>query len=174
MTMQEMRTDLAAWLTTLLQAHDTDFVIDTTERKELELNSDRKSRIGVMGDPSKYCYIKDMGQATTGEGAFDAAGNVDCFIGQRFRVQLFYEKDYDTSQESFESIVYDDRAATIPGILDSIRADRSRIVSGEEYTVGREREDAFLSIQRGTWDFGAMGGQPELYHYLEFEVYLIS
>jgi len=175
MTMTEMRSDFASLLTTLLQAHDVDFIIDTTERKELEQNTDRLSRIAVMGDPSKYCYISDLGQATIGSTeTLDASGNVDCFIGQRFRVQLFYQKDYDTSQTSFETIVYADRDANIPGILDSIRSARSRTVSGEEYMIGLHGQDAFVTVQRGTWDFGALGGQPELYHYLEFETILIS
>ncbi|MDB4726329.1 hypothetical protein OAF54_02740 [bacterium] len=176
MIMQEMRTDLAAWLTSLLQAHDADFRVGTKEQKALEQNQSRKERIKVMGNPSKYCHILDMGQASLPQqdGSHDAAGNIDCFIGQAFNVKLFYEKDYINSQDIFETIVYGDRNESIPGVLDSIRESRSRIVSGEEYSIGLPGRDAFASISRGTWDFGVQGGKPELYHIVEFEVILIS
>lgn len=174
MTMVEMRASLKTILEGLLQAHDSDYIVDITERKELEQNMDRLSRVSIMGDPAKYCAIFDLGQVSILGSSFDAAGNTDCFIGQRFRVQLFYEKDYNGSQTTFETIVYADRDAATPGILDSIRETRNRTVSGESYMIGLPGNDAFALINRGTWDFGALGGQPELYHYLELELILIS
>ena len=175
MTMQEMRSDFATYLESLLDVHDSDYTVDTTERRELELNVDRKSRIAVMGDPAKYAYITDLGQAVVGQDtAFDASGDINCYIGQRFRVQIYHEKNYTTSQAAFEAMIYNDRDDASPGVLDSMRAGRSRTVSDEEYFIGVPQQDAFISVTRGIWDFGALGGQPELYHYLEFEVYLIS
>lgn len=174
MTMVEMRADLKTILEGLLTAHDADYIVDITERKELEQNVDRKSRVKIMGDPAKYCTIVDIGQASILLDSFDAAGNVDCYIGQRFRVQLFYEKDYSTSQSTFESIVYNARDAATPGILDSLRETRQRTVSGESYMIGIPGSDAFVNVVRDSWDFGALGGKPELYHYLKFEVILIS
>lgn len=174
MTMVTIRAAFKTLLEGLLQAHDADYIVDTTERKALEQGVDRKSRVAVMGDPAKYCYIQDIGQETILTGGLDAAGNADCFIGYRFKVQLFYEKDYSASQSAFETIVYAARDAATPGLLDSIRAARTQTVSGEEYFIGRPGEDAFTNVLRGTWDFGALGGKPELYHYLELETILIS
>ncbi len=179
LTMMQKRTDFASFLTTILQAHDAEFTIDTTERRELEQNVDRKSRLKITaagdsdGKAEKYCLIRDTGQIAVINEGMDSEGNVDCFIGHRFRVQIFYEKNYTTSQAAFETIVYADRSASPAGLLDSIRAARTRTVSGEVYEIGLITGDAFESVQRGLWDFGANGGKPELVHYLEFEVILI-
>ena len=183
LTMMQKRADFASLMESLLQAHDAEFTVDTTEREELELGLDRKSRLKVTAanvadadNPvDKYCYIRDIGQeAINGDNSLDAAGNVDCYIGHRFDVQIFYVKDYDDdSQTTFETIIYADRAAATPGVLDSIRSDRHRIVSGEVYNIGLPQSDAFENIVRGNWDFGALGGQPELVHYLNFQVLLI-
>ena len=131
LTMMQMRTDFASLMTTLLQAHDTEFTVDTTERKELEQGVDRKSRLKITaagdadGKVEKYCIIRDTGQAQIVSDSLDAAGNTDCNIGQRFDVQIFYTKDYTSSQSAFETIIYADRDAATAGVLDSIRPARS-------------------------------------------------
>lgn len=167
----QKRTAFASVLSSLFEAHDAQIVVDTKERKELEQNVDRFQRIKIMPD-NKYCVIRDIGQQTfIGEGQ-DAAGNVVCQIAHRFSVDLFYAKDYCGSQDTFEAIVYNNRTDTKPGLLDALRADRSRVASSDNYYIGDPNADAVQNVQRGTWDFGALGGQPELAHYLRFEVLL--
>lgn len=178
LTMMQKRTDFASFIEALLVVHDANFSgqVDTTERRELEQNVDRKSRIKITLDPERYVVIQDIGQNAIlrGSGSFDAANNIDCFIGHRFRVGLFWGKDYTSSQAAFEAAVYNDRDNASPGLLDSIRAARSRTVSGESYMIGLPDQDAFTSILRDIWDFGALGGQPEMCHYLQFETILIG
>lgn len=174
----QKRSDFAGWIETILEVHDADFdgQVDTTERKELERNVDRKSRIKITLDPERYVMVRDMGQTAIipNSGSFDAAGNVDCFIGHRFMVSLFWGKDYTTSQGLFEAAVYNARDNASPGLLDTIRATRERVVSGESYHVGIPGQDAFQNVIRDLWDFGALGGDPELTHYLQFETILIG
>lgn len=165
----QKRTAFASVLSSLFGAHDKQIVVDTKERKELELNVDRKQRIQIMPD-NKYCLIRDIGQnAIIGE-AQDASGNVDCQIAHRFQVDFYFKKDYCGSQDVFEAIVYNDRSAAKPGLLDSLRADRSRVADSDNYYLGDPDADVFNNIQRGTWDFGTLGGQPELAHYLAFQI----
>lgn len=178
LTMMQKRTDFASYLEALLIVHDSDFTgqVDTTERRELEQNVDRKTRIKITLDPERYCIVRDTGQAAvlTGSGSFDAAGNVDCLIGHTFEVLLFWGKNYTTSQAAFEAAVYNDRDATLPGLLDSIRASRTRIVGTESYRIGLPDQDCFTNILRDIWDFGPLGGQPELTHFLRFNTTLIG
>ena len=177
LTMIQKRTDFASLVETLLVVHDANFSgqVDTTERRELEQNVDRKARIAITLDPERYCVIRDIGQGSIiNPSSWDAAGNIDCYIGHRFDVRLFWGKDYSTSQDAFEEAVYNARDHASPGLLDSIRETRVRTVAGEEYRIGLPEQDAFIDIFRGIWDFGALGGQPELSHYLQFQTILIG
>lgn len=178
LTMMQKRSDFQSLIQGLLALHDAAFTaqrVDTTERIELEQTVDRKTRVKITGNPERYCVIRDLGQvAINAPAAFDAAGNVDCFIGHRVDVRIFWGKDYEGSQDDFESAIYNDRSSTLPGLLDSIRATRVRSVSSDTYHIGPFGGDAFTSVIRGTWDFGPLGGKPELCHYLQFETILIG
>lgn len=176
LTMMQKRDDLASYIQSLLVVHDTRFTtarVDTTERKELEQNQDRKSRIKITGDPERYCLILDTGENVIQAAGFDAAGDVNCRIGHGVDIRLFWQKDYNGSQDDFEAAVYNDRGATKPGLLDSLRNVRRRTVAGSVYMIGLPGQDAFTSVQRGSWDFGAIG-EPEMAHYLQITTTLID
>jgi len=179
LTMMQKRTDFQLYLQGLLEVHDTRFTlgrVDVTERKELEQAVDRKARLKIIGDPVRYCTIHEIGQASIlgPEGSMDAAGNIDCRIGHRFDVRIFWGKDYKNSQGDFEDMAYSDRDAAKPGVLDSIRGSRVRTVSSETYRVGLPSQDAFLGVIRDSWIFGSEGSEVDICHYLAFNTILIG
>ena len=173
LTMMQKRSDFASYLLSILQVHDSDFIVDTTERRELEQNVDRKSRVCVTGDPERYCIILDTGEANSFPSGFDAAGQLICQIGHTMEVRLFWQKDYSASQALFEACVYNAADDSKPGLLDTLRSSRYRTVGAETYSVGLPLEDALINIQRGSWDFGSID-QPEMSHYLQFSTTLID
>lgn len=184
LTMMQKRGDLQTYLRTLLAVHDTRFNtairVDITERRELEMMVDRDSRVKVTGgsskaDPIRYCSVHDIGQQAIGIESTDAAGNVECFIGHRFDVRIFWGKDYADSQDDFEAMVYNARDhATLPGILDTLRANRTRTVGTNTYNIGLQGGDAFLQVIRDSWIFGPESSTPDISHYLNFQTILVG
>ena len=174
--MMQKRSDFASLMAALLQMHDSRFVIDTVERKELEQGVSRAARVKIIGEPVRYCAIHEIGQASIlgPESSMDAAGNPDCFIGHRFDVRIFWGKDYNTSQDDFEAMAYNARSDASPGVLDSIREGRTRTVSGSTYRIGLPRQDAFGGIVRDSWVFGQEGSVVDIAHYLAFNTILIG
>lgn len=177
LTMMQKRDDFAGWLEDLLQVHDSRFVVDTLERKELEQGIDRKTRLSVIPSPIRYAAMQDIGQGAIGQDALDAAGNVCDFEGHTYDVRVFWGKTYAptyaaASQSAFEAMAYNAADAVKPGVLATIRAGRNRSVSSTEYHVGQPNGDAFQNLVRGTWDFGDLGS-PEFAHYLSFTVTLL-
>lgn len=177
LTMMQKRTSFKAVIQAILTIHDDDFTldrVDTVERKALEQNQDRKSRIKHTGSPAKYVTLHDVGQSTFPlTDSVDAAGNVDCFIGHIFNLGIFWQKDYQESQDDFEAAIYNARDHAKPGFLDSIRSDRVKTVGSDVYRIGLPGEDAFRNILRGTYDFGANSGKPDFCHYLGCQVVLL-
>lgn len=179
LTMMQKRADFRTWIQELLSVHDSRFElkrVDITERKELEQGVDRKARIKIIGDPVRYCAIHEVGQAALlgPDAVRDGAGNVDCSIGHRFDVRIFWGKDYDTSQDDFEAMAYNARDAVKPGVLDSIRESRTRTVGNNIYRIGVPSQDAFIGVIRDSWVFGTEGQTPDICHYLAFNTILIS
>lgn len=177
LTMMEKRDDFAAWLEDLLQVHDSRFVVDTLERKELETGIDRKTRLSIIPNPIRYATMRDRGAGGVGPDGLDAAGNVCDFEAHTFDVGVLWGKTYaptyaTASQSAFEAMVYNASDAVKPGILATIRAGRNRSVSSTEYHIGQPGGDAFQNLLRGTWDFGDLGS-PDFAHYLSFTVTLL-
>jgi len=179
LTMMQKRNDFRTYLQGLLEVHDSRFTlsrVDIKERKELEQAVDRKARVKIIGDPVRYCSIHEIGQAAIlgPEGSMDAAGNIDCRIGHRFDVRIFWGKDYKGSQDDFEEMAYNDRDNTKPGVLEDIRENRVRTVSNETYRIGLPAQDAFLGVVRDSWIFGSEGSEVDICHYLAFNTILIG
>ena len=181
LTMMQKRADFRSYLQSILSVHDARFAlnrVDVTERRELEqpAASGRKERLAIIGDPIRYCTLHDVGQASilSPSSSMDAAGNVDCEIGHRFDVQIFWGKDYAGSQDDFEAMVYNSRDAEKPGLLDTIRASRSRIVSGKKYMIGLPSQDCFQSIVRDSSILGTESNIVDIAHYLSFNTILIG
>lgn len=176
LTMMQKRDDFAGWLQELLRVHDDRFVVDTLERKELEQPADRKTLLSVTGQPVRYGVVMDIGQTSTFPDGLDGAGNVCDYAGHRFDVRLFWGKEYATtyskhSQSGFEAAVYNASDAALPGLLATVRENRTRYVGTAPYYIGIGSGDALDNVQRGTWDFGDIG-RPDLAHLFSFNVTL--
>lgn len=176
LTMMQKRGDFAGWLQALLRVHDTRFIVDTLERKELEQPADRKTLRSVTGNPVRYGFVADIGQTSILPDGLDGAGNVCDYGGHRFGVRLFWGKDYATSyaqhsQSDFEAAIYNASDAALPGLLATIRESRTRYVGTAPYYIGIGGGDALDNVQRGTWDFGDLGS-PDLAHLFSFNVTL--
>lgn len=174
LTMMQKRDDFAAYLQTLMRVHESRYIVETLERKELHEAADRKTRVKVMGSPCFYATVYDLGAASVAD--LDGAGNVCDFEGHALEVRIFWQNDYATtyatsSQKLFEEMVYNAEDAAKPGLLATIRGNRTRYVGTTPYIVGLPGADAFQGVQRGMWDLGDLG-RPDLCHYIRFTVTL--
>lgn len=173
LTMMQKRDDLAGWLEDLLQVHDARFIVDTLERRELEIVTDRKSRLSVIGEPVRYATVFDLGTGGVLDG-IDGAGNVCDYGAHSFEVRIFWGKSYSptytgSTQALFEAAIYNASDAAKPGILATIRENRTRYVSGDPYFIGQPQGDPLQNMRRASWDFGDIGA-PEMAHYFTFNL----
>jgi hypothetical protein len=176
LTMMQKRADFAGWLEDLLQVHEPRFRVETMERKELQETADRKTRVSVTGSPVFFATVYDIGSASILPDGLEGAGNLCEFQGHAFDVRIFWQNGYSSvyagsSQALFEAAIYNASDAAKPGVLETIRENRTRTVSTQQYIVGDPAGDAFQNIQRAVWDFGDLGA-AELAHYISFTVTL--
>jgi len=176
LTFVQKRDDFHTYFLALLQVHDSTFACDVLERRELVLGLARETRERVTGNPVRYASILDIGQTVAD---IDLEGDDDVldYTGHRFEVRVFWDVAWAStyalsSQKLFEEMAYNASGDLKPGILQSIRENRQRSVSSDVYQFGLPSQDAVIDVERGLWDFGDIG-QPELSHYLKFEIILV-